>query len=61
MDRAKQCLVCPKCKAEEPLEKDIVYSKSRSERDKIVVIGREEQNLMTKPQIKMECPKCGNN
>ena len=60
MDRAKQCLVCPKCGSEELLEGGITYSKTGSEKDKIVVIGRKELNLRTTPQVKVECPKCGN-
>ncbi|RLI10170.1 transcription factor S [Candidatus Bathyarchaeota archaeon] len=61
IDREKQCLVCPKCGAEEPLEKDVIYSKTAPEKDKIIVIGRKERNLRTTPQVKAVCPKCGNN
>ncbi len=28
--------------------------------DKIVVIGKKEQKLSTMSQVKVECPKCGN-
>jgi DNA-directed RNA polymerase subunit M len=61
IDRAKQGLVCPKCGAEELLEKDIIYSKAGSNREKIIVIGKRERNLRTTPQVKANCPKCGNN
>jgi len=61
VDRSTQCLVCPKCGAKEPLEGGIVYSKTGSEKEKIVVIGKKERNLRTTPQVKVECPKCGNN
>lgn len=61
IDRGKQRLVCPKCGADEPLEGGIVYSKTGSKKDKIIVIGRKERNLRTTPQVKVECPKCGNN
>jgi len=60
IDRDKQCLVCPKCGSQEPLEEGITYSKTGSEEDKIVVIGRRERNLRTTPQAKMACPKCSN-
>jgi len=61
VDRTKQCLICPKCGADEPLESDIVYSKPGSDEDKIIVIGKKERNLSTTPQVKMKCPKCDNN
>jgi DNA-directed RNA polymerase subunit M len=56
----KKVLVCPKCKAEEQMEGDIVYERNNEETEKIVVIGRKERNLRTLPQTKTKCPKCEN-
>jgi DNA-directed RNA polymerase subunit M len=42
------------------LRGSIVYSKPGTPRDKVVVIGKEELNLRTTPQVKINCPKCGN-
>lgn len=63
MERSKHCLVCPKCGYEELLEGDIISRarKMGAEMDKIVVIGKKERNLRTAPQVKVKCPKCGNN
>lgn len=61
IDRKNQCLKCSKCGYEERLEGRITYSRTGSEKDKIVVIGRKERNLRTTPQVKMKCPDCGNN
>jgi DNA-directed RNA polymerase subunit M len=60
LDPEKKVLVCPKCKAEEQMEGDIVYERNTEEKDKIVVIGRKERNLRTLPQTKAKCPKCSN-
>lgn len=60
LDPEKKVLVCPKCKAEEQMEGDIVYERNTEETDKIVVIGRKERNLRTLPQTKAKCPKCDN-
>jgi DNA-directed RNA polymerase subunit M len=56
----RKVLVCPKCKAEEPMEEEIVISRNNDDDDKIVVIGRKERNLRTLPQTRIKCPKCGN-
>jgi DNA-directed RNA polymerase subunit M len=60
LDANKKRLVCPKCKSEEPLESEIVYSKENRGRDKIIVIGKKERELRTLPQTKAQCPKCSN-
>ncbi len=60
LDPEKKVLVCPKCKAEEQMEGDIVYERNTEEKDKIVVIGRKERNIRTLPQTKAKCPKCDN-
>jgi DNA-directed RNA polymerase subunit M len=39
---------------------DKQVSRLAHEREKIVVIGREEQKIRTLPKTKAECPKCNN-
>jgi len=39
---------------------DKQVSRLAHEREKIVVIGREEQKIRTLPKAKAECPKCNN-
>lgn len=54
----KIVMTCPKCSYEtDKVEKSI--SKIRHEKEKIVVIGREEQKFRTLPKTNIECPKCG--
>jgi len=60
IERKEQCYYCPKCGEKEPLEEDVVISRNRAEEDKVIVIGKKERNLRTTPQVKAECPKCGN-
>jgi len=53
-------LRCPKCNyvTKKPTK---AVSKIRQEKEKIVVIGKEEQKIRTLPKTKAECPKCGYN
>lgn len=60
LERERQAYVCPKCGAVETPESSIIYSKLGTPKDKVVVIGKEELNLRTTPQVKINCPKCGN-
>ncbi|OLE91079.1 MAG: hypothetical protein AUF79_06710 [Crenarchaeota archaeon 13_1_20CM_2_51_8] len=39
---------------------DKQVSRLAHEREKIIVIGREEQKIRTLPKTKAECPKCNN-
>ena len=59
-DSEKRCLVCLKCGAEEQMGSGIVYSRTGPEKEKIVIIGAKERSLRTMPQVKGECPRCGN-
>jgi DNA-directed RNA polymerase subunit M len=61
VDHKKKCYVCPKCGAEEPMEdQPLEIPRETKEAEKIVVIGKKEQNIRTTPQVKTNCPKCGN-
>ncbi len=60
LDHKKRCYVCPKCGAEQPMTEGIKIERETKGDDKIVVIGKKEQNLRTTPQVKAECLKCGN-
>jgi DNA-directed RNA polymerase subunit M len=60
LDHKKRCYVCPKCGAEQPMTEGIKIEREARGDDKIVVIGKKEQNLRTTPQVKAECLKCGN-
>jgi DNA-directed RNA polymerase subunit M len=61
VDHKKRCYVCPKCGAEEPMEdQSLEIPRETKEAEKIVVIGKKEQNIRTTPQVKTNCPKCGN-
>lgn len=53
-------LRCPKCNYVTKKSTKAV-SKIRQEKEKIVVIGKEEQKIRTLPKTKAECPKCGHN
>ena len=61
MDRAKRALICPRCGHEESAENNIVYVRSSSDKEKVVILGKKELNIRTTPQVKNICPKCGNN
>ncbi|MEM3004593.1 MAG: transcription factor S [Candidatus Bathyarchaeia archaeon] len=54
----KIVLLCPKCnyQTKKPARE---VSKIRHEKEKIVVIGREEQKIRTLPKTSAVCPKCG--
>ncbi|MCS7120754.1 MAG: transcription factor S [Candidatus Bathyarchaeota archaeon] len=56
-------LTCPKCGYIKPAESLIKPAKTLEmvPEEKIVVIGKKEQELKTLPTITVECPKCGNN
>lgn len=60
IDHKKRCYICPKCGAEQPMTEEIKIERENKNQDKIVVIGKKEQNLRTTAQVKTECPKCGN-
>ena len=60
LDHKKKLYVCPKCGNEEKMDEAPVIQREKPGNDKIVVIGKKEQNLRTTPQVKAECPKCGN-
>ncbi|MBM3291719.1 transcription factor S [Candidatus Bathyarchaeota archaeon] len=60
IDHKKRCYICPKCGAEEPINDAPVIQRTKQNGEKIVVIGKKEQNLRTTPQVKANCPKCGN-
>ena len=53
-------LRCPKCNYVTKKATKAV-SKIRQEKEKIVVIGKEEQKIRTLPKTRAECPKCGHN
>jgi DNA-directed RNA polymerase subunit M len=54
----KIVLLCPKCnyQTKKPARE---VSKIKHEKEKIVVIGREEQKIRTLPKTSAVCPKCG--
>ena len=56
----KRCYICPKCKWEEPLEESRIISRSNKNDEKIIVVGKKEQNLSTMPKTKIKCPLCDN-
>jgi transcription factor S len=60
LDHKRRCYICPKCSAELPMTEEIKIGRENKGKDKIVVIGKKEQNLRTTPQVKTECPKCSN-
>ena len=60
IDHKKRCYVCPKCGAEQPMTEEMRIEREARGDDKIVVIGKKEQNLRTTPEVKAECSKCGN-
>ncbi|NIR86275.1 transcription factor S [Candidatus Bathyarchaeota archaeon] len=55
-------LSCPNCGYEKPASSFTGSRKAMGHgpRDRIAVIGKEEQKLRTTPTAKIECPKCGN-
>ena len=56
----KKSYICTKCQNEEPLEENRVINRARKNDDKIIVIGKKEQELKTLPTTKAKCPKCNN-
>ncbi len=54
----KVVLNCPKC-GHVPGKPEKAVSKIVPEKEKIIVIGKEEQKIRTLPKTKVECPKCG--
>ncbi|MCW4034487.1 MAG: RPA12/RPB9/RPC11 RNA polymerase family protein, partial [Candidatus Bathyarchaeota archaeon] len=55
--------ICPVCKCKKSTTKPsaaktVVPKKTR---EKIVVIGKKEQNIKTNPTTNIKCPKCENN
>ncbi len=55
----KVFLACNKC-GYTSTRSDKVISKLTQDREKIIVIGKEEQKIRTLPKAKAECPKCNN-
>lgn len=53
--------VCPVCKCKKTTESTFKTVTQRKPREKIVVIGKEDQELKTNPTTKIKCPKCENN
>jgi DNA-directed RNA polymerase subunit M len=60
LDHKARCYKCPKCGAEQPMEAAPVIQRASRDDDKIVVIGKKEQNIKTMSQVKAKCPKCEN-
>jgi DNA-directed RNA polymerase subunit M len=61
VDHKKRCYVCPNCGAEEPMgDQPLEIPRENKEAEKVIVIGKKEQNIRTTPQIKAKCPKCDN-
>jgi DNA-directed RNA polymerase subunit M len=59
-------LVCSKCGFKKPaLDRRVKPRVSRvikhDVKQRVTVIGKEEQKINTLPTLKVECPKCGNN
>jgi DNA-directed RNA polymerase subunit M len=59
-------LVCPKCGYKKPMVGRRVKPRvgkviKHDIKQRVTVIGREEQKINTLPTLKVECPKCGNN
>ena len=60
-DHKKKRYVCPNCGAEEPMEdQPLEIPRENKEAEKVIVIGKKEQNIRTTPQVKAKCPKCDN-
>ena len=55
----KVFLACSKCGYTSTKSSKVVTRLSH-EREKIVVIGKEEQKIRTLPKVRTECPKCNN-
>lgn len=53
--------ICPVCKCKKTNNSDIKAVVPKKPREKIVVIGKEDQGLKTNPTTKINCPKCENN
>ncbi|MFC1506676.1 transcription factor S [Thermoproteota archaeon] len=54
----KVAIVCPKCNYETKKGAKEV-SKIKHDKEKIIVIGKEEQKIRTLPKTSAVCPKCG--
>jgi DNA-directed RNA polymerase subunit M len=59
-------LVCSKCGYKKPMTSRKIKPKATSVikhniKQRVTIIGKEEQKINTLPTIKVECPKCGNN
>jgi DNA-directed RNA polymerase subunit M len=51
-------LSCPSCEYETRKPERSIQP-VKTEKENIIVIGREEQKIRTLPKMKVECPKCG--
>ena len=59
-------LVCSKCGYKKPMASRKIKPRVTSVikhdiKQRVTIIGKEEQKISTLPTIKVECPKCGNN
>ena len=59
----KDCavFVCPICKLKKSKNSTVKTIGVKKSKEKIVVIGKEDQELKTNPTTKINCPKCENN
>ena len=58
-------LVCSKCGYKKPMSSRKIKPRVTSVikhdiKQRVTIIGKEEQKISTLPTIKVECPKCGN-
>jgi len=51
-------LSCPKC-GYESRQSDRIVQKLEQQKERVVIIGREEEKIRTLPKTKVECRKCG--
>jgi DNA-directed RNA polymerase subunit M len=53
--------VCPVCKLEKSKSSIVKTIGTKKSKEKIVIIGKEDQELKTNPTTKINCPRCDNN
>jgi DNA-directed RNA polymerase subunit M len=63
LSRVKDCsvFICSACNCQKKSNSNIRTISPKKNREKIVVIGKEDQEIQTNPTAKMKCPKCENN
>lgn len=59
-------LVCSKCGYKKPMLSGKIKPRATSVikhdiKQRVTIIGKEEQKINTLPTLKVECPQCGNN